>query len=361
VGQPENVVTDPDYRRRGLIRALFEMFHIRSAAEGHLAQAITGIPYFYRQFGYEYALDLGGSYTISVTGIPNLQGDGVEPYHLRPATLDDVPHLLALYNQRRSASLVWHETSEAFWRYHITGWDDPAVRDQDPTLVGLLGRLYMIVDHAGRICGYTRLAAKRWGSDLELFGLELYPHVHWQTALPALLRALHEQGRQTPAMISNTKPISDICFHLGRAHPVYDLLRQIPTGHYDPPYAWYVRVPDVPAFIRHVASLLEKRLADSVLSGYTGELLLDFYRGGLRLNFEQGKLSAVEPWQAPAYGDNAQAGCPPLIFLQLLFGYRSLAELRAVFPDVWAKEEAALLINTLFPAQPSTVHALTFT
>src|SRR4029453_8057052 len=113
-------------------------------------------------------------------------------------------------------------------------------------------------------------------------------------------------------------PISDICFHLGRAHPVYDLLRQIPTGHYNPPYAWYVRVPDVPAFIRHVAPLLEKRLADSVLSGYTGELLLDFYRGGLHLNFEQGKLSAVEPWQSPAFGDSTQAGCPPLIFLQLL-------------------------------------------
>ena len=28
-------------------------------SEGHLVQAITGILYFYRQFGYEYALGIG--------------------------------------------------------------------------------------------------------------------------------------------------------------------------------------------------------------------------------------------------------------------------------------------------------------
>src|SRR4051812_40957459 len=40
IGQPEFVVTDPDYRNRGLVRRLFNMLHARSKAEGHLAQAI---------------------------------------------------------------------------------------------------------------------------------------------------------------------------------------------------------------------------------------------------------------------------------------------------------------------------------
>jgi len=51
-GRPEIVATDPAYRKRGLVRALFETIHARSQAEGHLAEAITGIRYFYRQFGY---------------------------------------------------------------------------------------------------------------------------------------------------------------------------------------------------------------------------------------------------------------------------------------------------------------------
>src|SRR5215472_14245080 len=55
LGRPEIVATDASYRNRGLVRALFEEVHARSEAQGDLAQGITGISYFYRQFGYEYA------------------------------------------------------------------------------------------------------------------------------------------------------------------------------------------------------------------------------------------------------------------------------------------------------------------
>jgi predicted acetyltransferase len=72
VGRPEAVGTDPDYRRRGLIRMQFEVLHGKSAAMGHLVQGITGIPWYYRQFGYEYALDLDGGripYWESYSGV----------------------------------------------------------------------------------------------------------------------------------------------------------------------------------------------------------------------------------------------------------------------------------------------------
>jgi hypothetical protein len=49
------------------------------------------------------------------------------------------------------------------------------------------------------------------------------------------------------------------------------------------------------------------------------------------------------------------AGSPPLVFLQLLLSYRSLDELRAFYPDVWADDKAKLLIDTLFPKLRSTV------
>jgi hypothetical protein len=39
----------------------------------------------------------------------------------------------------------------------------------------------------------------------------------------------------------------------------------------------------------------------------------------------------------------------------LLFGYRSLDELRYAFPDVWVKDEAELVLKTLFPMKPSWV------
>ena len=358
VGRPEEVATDPAYRNRGLVRALFAMIHARSAEEGHLAQAITGIAYFYRQFGYEYVLDLDGNRTTSVAAIAENKVDQPEPITLRPASIDDVPSLQVLYNQRRSASLVWHETSESFWRYHVRSWNDPAVAGKDATLVGLGKRLYMIVNGAGQTYGFTWLAAKRWDASLNVLAVELFPNVNWQMVLPSLLRALRAQGEVTPKMSEQTAPFSDICFRLGRAHPAYAVLGESLAPRYEPPYAWYLRVPDIPAFLRHIASVLEERLASSVLTGYTGELKVDLYRAGLRVQFEQGKLALVEPWQSPPFGDHADAGCPALTFLQLLFGYRTLAELRAIFPDVWANEGVRLLIDILFPARPSTVYAL---
>jgi len=55
VGRPELVGTDPEYRHRGLVRAQFEVIHQWSTERGERLQAITGIPWYYRQFGYEMA------------------------------------------------------------------------------------------------------------------------------------------------------------------------------------------------------------------------------------------------------------------------------------------------------------------
>src|SRR5688500_9256663 len=64
VGRVELVATRPDYQRRGLVRRQMEAVHARSAAMGHRVQAITGLPYFYRQFGYELALTRGGGVVV---------------------------------------------------------------------------------------------------------------------------------------------------------------------------------------------------------------------------------------------------------------------------------------------------------
>jgi hypothetical protein len=78
--------------------------------------------------------------------------------------------------------------------------------------------------------------------------------------------------------------------------------------------------------MQHIAVVLEQRLAQSILIGHTGEEKLSFYRDGLRLIFEQGRLKAIEPWQPEQWAEDA--AFPDLTFLQLLMGYRSLEELQ---------------------------------
>jgi hypothetical protein len=224
------------------------------------------------------------------------------------------------------------------------------------TANGLQRRLHMIVDREGRTCGYAYLATRRWDANYGIVALQLAAHCNWQTAAPALLRLLRSHAETVPAVAENKEAFKALNFRFGRSHPLYEVLGEELAPHVDLPYAWYLRVPDLAAFLRHIAPVLEGRLAASILTGHTGEVKLDCYRGGLRLVFEQGRLAEVAPWRPPAYGDHADVGCPALTLLQLLFGYRALAELKATFPDVWAKPEATLLLNVLFPKLPSTLH-----
>ena len=62
----------------------------------------------------------------------------------------------------------------------------------------------------------------------------------------------------------------------------------------------------------------------------------------------------VEHWQRPHWGES-KIGFPPLVFLQVLFGYRSLHELRSLYPDVWAEGEAAPVLDALFPKRQSSL------
>jgi hypothetical protein len=204
--------------------------------------------------------------------------------------------------------------------------------------------------------GYLIVALKRWGKSLNVYALNVAAGVSWQAVVPPLLRALQAYGMQIPAVGRDVPPLNEISFYLGSAHPVYEVLGEAVAPFYEQPYAWYVRVPNMLAFLRHIAPALERRLANSAAAAYTGDLTLDFYRGGLHLVFDKGHITQIEPWRAPAYKNNADAACPGLVFLQLLFGYRSLDELRYAFPDVRVeKSEAEVLLRALFPKKFSWV------
>jgi GNAT superfamily N-acetyltransferase len=350
MGRPEIVATLPDYRNRGLIRAIFELIHARSEVRGHLVQGITGISYYYRQFGYEYALDLGGERITPFALIPKAKEGETDPYSLREATADDLLLVLSLYEQERSRATISTDIGEAFWNHQINR--------RDP-LLGEGWRAFLILDREERPVGYVLPGRVRWGETLGVFGMSVEQGISFAAVMPSVLRGLQSVAVETEPSKPDAPPAANLHFMFGRSHPAYELLGDTFAPRYTPPYAWYIRVPDLPAFILHIAPVLERRLADSPMAGHTGELKIDFYRGGLRLAFEGGRLATAEHWRRPVWEGGAKAGFPPLVFLQLLFGHRSLADLRYAFPDVWTgDEDSRVLLEALFPPQLAWVMAL---
>src|SRR5262249_50118492 len=115
-GRPEVVATQPEYRNQGLIRAIFELIHAKSAARGDLLQGITGIAHYYRQFGYEYSVSMGTGLTVHFAAIPTLKTDATDPYSLRKATLDDSAQLRRLWKREQMQAAITTPLSAEYYR-----------------------------------------------------------------------------------------------------------------------------------------------------------------------------------------------------------------------------------------------------
>jgi hypothetical protein len=351
VGRPEVVATEPAYRRRGLVRAQLQALHALSESMGHLVQGITGIPWYYRQFGYEYALDLGGGRVSYFSNVPTLKkADPAHPtvqaeaeaYHLRAMTHADQPFAASLYERECARSLIACPRSDSLWRYLL---------DDSPEAKAFRVPLQIIESLDGRPVGYMQTSRELWGDMIVVNEIAFADGQSVRAAMPAVLRWMKTFGEGESA--SQSRPVNAVLLSLGREHPVYDAIPELlPRTRI--PYGWYIRVPDVPRFVSHLAPALESRLAASAMAGYTGELRISEYERGLRLVFEKGILATVQAWQ-PTVDEVGECGFPHRSFLRLVFGEKSLGELRAVYPDCWAKDEADVLLNALFPKWSSCV------
>jgi len=349
MGQIELVGTDPDYRRRGLVRTQMEVAHGWSARLGHLFQAISGIPWYYRQFGYEMALEMDASHRIPVANLPDLAEGESEPYRLRPAVTADIGFLAETDAHGRQRWLVSAIRDEAIWAFELAERTPDSVAASHVMVIEPTGE-------AARPAGYVVHDRDLWNGSLWVRACELSAGGSWLAVAPSLLRLLRDAGA---AMAGDdpAKQVKRVALGLGTEHPLSHA-----AGGWGPdirrPYAWFVRVPDLPAFLWRIQPILERRLAASPAVAYTGVLKLNLYRGGLMLTFSEGRLTAIEPWATPDFSE-AEASFPPLTLLHLLFGHRSLAEVEAIYPDCYVpKHEARVVLESLFPRLPSRAWAI---
>ena len=344
VGRPELVGTDPEYRERGLVRAQFDTIHEWSAERGELVQGITGIPYYYRQFGYEMGLELGGGRSGFIQQTPKLEGD--EPFSLRLATDSDLPFLVELYSKSNERYLVSCVRAEHLWRYELSGRSPQNVNHSV---------IKIIASNSDGALGYISHPPYRWGAMMAVTGYEIKAGVSWASITPTVIRHLASVGEEYPAEYDKEGDLETFGFWLGSQHPVYDVIPDKLPKVRDP-YAWFLRVPDLQKFIQHIVPQLEARLRTSPMIGHSGEIKLTFYGSGLRLVLEGGRLVAVEDWKPQPDRNSGDAGFPELTFLQLVFGYRSLSELKYSFADCWTRgEQTAILLDILFPKMASSV------
>ena len=343
VGRPELVGTLPEYRGRGLVRIQFDEIHRWSAERGHMVQAITGIPYFYRQFGYEMAIDLDGRRYGHEAHVPKLKEGLVrqeEAYHVRLAREADLPFIAQTYDEIRKRSMIVCERTPEIFHYELGRQD----------IEYAFAQTCVIEDKTGELVGYLKHLCFVSNGSISSILYELKPGASWLDVTPSVVRYLWQTGQEYAQR--DGRACLSFGFALGDGHPAYEAIKdRLPEVRGS--YAWYVRVPDLPGFLNHIKPVLEKRLAESIAPGHSREIRISFYRDGLRLVIEHGHISIIESWKPKDEGDIA---FPNLTFLQILFGYRSYEELHYAFPDCWCdSEEVRVLMDILFPKKLSNV------
>jgi Acetyltransferase (GNAT) domain len=352
-GQPEFISTLPAYRGRGLVRAMLDTFHAWSAERGHAMQLISGIPWFYRQFGYELAIERGGGPVVAADRMP---ADATGAYRVRPMTLDDAAFAASLDAHAAQRYLLTVPRDDALWRYELGGHSNGSIARSEWCLVETLdGRPLATSNHRPRLDGGT----------LAVMSLEVVAGVPWRAVVAALVPYWKSRGDELAAR-DGKKPLTSLGFwSLGREHPLYGAMHFTDFWR---PEGLYTRVPDLARFLGDIRPVLQRRLAASPMNGYSGTLVISLYRHGVELVFEHGTLTRVAAWRpslttigqemSHASSDRRRPDAlfPGLTFLQLLFGSRSFAELETAFPDCIVRTgEGRALLDALFPRQPSDV------
>jgi predicted N-acetyltransferase YhbS len=295
-GQVDLVATDQAYEGRGLVRALMGWAHRRSAERGHELCVMIGIPYFYRLFGYEYALAIPPAPTL--TGVPDAAGAGV----LREATAADVPAIVRLQDAVQAYADVAVPHSEPRWRW----------------LLARNGTTQWVVERDGHVVATGRAT----GPDE---GVLLAEAAAADPAAAADLVAglAATAGPEGLAVQRRRGHVDDVCA------PWYGAVDERADQ-------YYVRLPDPAAVLdalrpalwqRHVAAGLDRAGRDLLVSTFGAHYRLPVLDDGF------GPVQVGGPMQSP--GALGGMGCAPDHLAALLLGPLGVRGLARIRPDVY--------------------------
>jgi ribosomal protein S18 acetylase RimI-like enzyme len=334
--QIENVTTDERFRRRGLVRALFDAHHERAADAGELLQVIGGIPYFYRKLGYGYGFDVPATIRVGPSSAPALDTGRISVRAARP---DDVEWLLGREGTRRRDGLTVLRT-----RASLETWVE-----RTAPVEGVAWESFLVAQEAGRPVGWLRTIA--WAEEAQLFLLpgeapdldvagQLLAHslVVGQELADGIGRPLEVLASDQPGT-----PWSRAIHAAGRPRPE-------PSG-------YYVRVADPVALLTAMEPVLSRRIAASGLAHDRGELLLSLYDRGVLLAWEGGRVTRIEAAAPdPDPFDKGGVGVAPDWFPALAFGRWGASGLAARTDDTLLGDHAGVM-DVLFPARPNDLAA----
>jgi hypothetical protein len=336
------VGTLPEYRRQGLIRALYGLWERMFFEGDYDLSVIQGIPYYYRQFGYDFVIPMDRSVSLTINRIPPAKKDETPDFmslEVRNAKQSDIEAMMALFNAHAKRLLVTVPRTQEVWE----------VQEKAQTI---FDRKFStkVVTSDGEVVGYFRLLLN---SDENL----KEPHNAVVSIVESSLPT-YQAVRRTMEFLRQRA--SDLgLFRVVVTGPTTNNLCRFASslgGVEQRGWKYQIRIPHMDKFLNRIGRVLESQLESSMFQGLTQDVFVNTYQHCYKLSFKSGLLEHVVDIGMPETDQYRSIRLVPLDFARLVLGVNSIDEISGFNIDSIVSGSWRLLMETLFPKKESSVY-----
>jgi len=330
MGQVGYIATHPKYRKQGFMKDLMPAIDTLIAQKGLPLAYLFGIPYFYRRYGYEYALP-DDSFRVA----PSLELDRLRPgptvspdeFIIRRLEFDDIDRALAIYGKDASHRTMWHPRSRKVWSFQSEqlqlfseGWEaEEVVFEKDGKVKGYMR--YDVLDDA------LKVREVNFDEEYQKEGLSF-----------ALEHIINDAFARNLPRVQAAIPLD---------HPFMNFFVTRGGVSVDYTYGGMMKVIDLMELMKRLKNLINQRMIGTELTRFVGTMTINIYEEHINIRIINGKIRTldIKPREPEVM---KEIRLSPQQFVQLLTGYKGVDDLLGI-PDFRIEPRWIGPMKALFP------------
>ncbi|MGY5880931.1 MAG: GNAT family N-acetyltransferase [Candidatus Thorarchaeota archaeon] len=335
------VGTLEEYRRKGLNKLLYTHFDNLLLSCPYDLSTIQGIPYYYRQFGYDFLIPMDHTVWTRTNQIQPFDEKNLPEYmklNIRPAEKKDIPSMMKLLDELNQKLLIYASRSPELWELQETikkQWENDF-------------QTYVVLDDSKTI-GYFRLVKK--------ISKDSSPNKSTMTAIESSIPTFNGVLRTLQFLYAEA--VQDDIPLIGSQGPSFNTLSKFMEnigGIGKPWWKYQVRITNMANFLQKISPVLEKRLIGSMFEGLTYDVIMNTFQNCYKINFVNGKIVDVTDLGPQQVNENQAFRAPPNDLARLVLGAYSIKEIEQNNIDFIVRGDVRLIAETLFPKKESSVY-----
>lgn len=335
------VGTLKEYRRKGLNKSLYTHFDNLLVEGEYDISTIQGIPYYYRQFGYDFVIPMNHTVWTRTNQILPFDEKNPPEYmklNIRVAEKKDIPSMMELFDNLNQGLLVFAPRSQELWE----------VQENKKRQFENEFQTYVLND-GSKIIGYFRLVKKiKKDSPPNKSTLHVI-----ESSIPSF------KGVLRVLQFLYIEAVKEDISLIGSQGPSFNTLSRVMENIGGQGKTWWkyqVRIPNMVGLLEKISPVLERRLRGTMFEGLTYDVIMNTFQNCYSLKFSNGKIVDISDLGPQEVNENQAFRAPPKDLVRLVLGAYSIKEIEQNNIDFIVRGEVRLITETLFPKKESSVY-----